>query len=313
MHSPESGTTALPQVCPKDGTAAQLRQQAGYKSTAAGYQNIQKIVGEYQILELEHVLLAKSICCFFQIVQLLFKTDPSCPLCWTWSLERNWLTQLRAKCCRLQGCLQHNIYVWHLVQGTEVLLLYPLCSFTVRGCPSAAEVFKKFKFHLSSEYDVEGSFFLFVMGFLRDWKVCLKQNLSSLPTRLLNPGFGIKPSIPLEKLHLFAHHSGCNLQCPSGSRLQELGLGSGQQRVRTPVLLSFPCSPPSCTGRARPGCAAVPAPVTATWCPRVALACPQQLSPARCLLRLTEIAQIYVSSYENKNFCKNIPDIRKEP
>lgn len=74
------------------------------------------------------------------------------------------------KMLQTSGLLQHNIYVWHLVQGTEVLLLYPVCSFTVRGCPWAAEVFKKFKFHLSSEYDVEGSFFLFVMGFLEGLK-----------------------------------------------------------------------------------------------------------------------------------------------
>lgn len=31
------------------------------------------------------------------------------------------------KMLQTSGLLQHNIYVWHLVQGTEVLLPYPVC------------------------------------------------------------------------------------------------------------------------------------------------------------------------------------------
>lgn len=92
--------------------------------------------------------------------------------------------------------------------------------------------------------------------------------------------------------------------------LKELGPGNGQARVRTPLLVSFPAALPA-PSRARPGGAAATAPAKATRCPRVATACPQQLRPARCLLRLTKIAQLYVISYENKSFCKNIPDIRR--
>lgn len=92
--------------------------------------------------------------------------------------------------------------------------------------------------------------------------------------------------------------------------LQELGLVSGHARVRIPLLVSFPAALPA-PGRARPDGAAVTAPAKATRCPRVATACPHQLRPARCPLRLTKIAQLYVISYENKSFCKNIPDIRR--
>lgn len=73
--------------------------------------------------------------------------------------------------------------------------------------------------------------------------------------------------------------------------------------------MSFHAALPA-PGRARPG-AAVTAPAKATRCPRVATVCPQQLRPARCLLRLTKIAQLHMTSYENKSFCKNIPDIRR--
>lgn len=116
---------------------------------------------------------------------------------------------------------------------------------------------------------------------------------------MLNPGFRIKISIPLKKLHFFHSSFWLDFTVPHMQQLTRTGLCSGQGRVRTPLLLSFPAVLPP-PGRARAGSAAVTAPAKATRCPRVAAACPQQLRPARGLLRLTKIAQVYMISYENK-------------